>query len=101
MKKQLVIIGILTLLICVGLSGCTSIGLTDIGDIQANPEKYLNKEVTVEGTCSGLFLIADTNGHYIMYQYSTIITGKYRLTGMYTKNSILGYFLNVTKAESI
>jgi len=100
MKKQFVIIGIIALLLCVGLSGCSNIGVTNIGEIQANPEKYLNKEVTVEGGCSG-YLIVDNNGHILWFQYSTLISGKYRLTGIYRHSNSTGYCLYVVKAEAI
>ncbi len=101
MKKRLVIIGIIAILISIELSGCSNIGITNIGDIQANPEKYLNKEVTVEGSCA-LYAIYDNNQHFIMYQYPTLLSGKYRLTGVYRGNStLLGYYLDVTKVEAI
>lgn len=100
MKKQLVILGIIIILICIELSGCSS-NVTNIGDIQANPQKYLNKEVTVEGTCA-VTGIMDNNQHVLIYQYSSMLTGRYRLTGIiksypYTSTC----YLEVTKAESI
>jgi len=91
---------VIVILVCIGLSGCST-NITNIGDIQANPQNYLNKEVTVEGTCvvSG---IMDDNQHVLVYQYSSMLTGRYRLTGIiksypYTTNC----YLEVTKAESI
>ena len=58
MKKQLLIIGIIVLLICVGLSGCQIQNCPDpsgnkpisIGCILQNPDKYLNKTVIITGT---------------------------------------------------
>jgi len=98
--KKLVILGIVAILVSVGLSGCSS-NITNIGDIQANPEKYLNKEVTVEGTCA-MYGIVDNNQHMIMYQYSTLLTGRYRLTGIFrTYPTSTSYYLDVIKVESI
>ncbi len=52
MKKQLVIIGTVAILVSVGLSGCDGgIGVTNIGDISANPQNYLGEKVTVQGNC--------------------------------------------------
>ena len=58
MKKQLVIIGIIVLLVCVGLSGCQIQSCPDpsenkpiaIGCIKQNPEIYLNKSVIIKAT---------------------------------------------------
>jgi|GEM_PF-4820966 len=58
MKKQLIIIGIIVLLVCVGLSGCQIQSCSDPGDnkpiavgcILQNPDKYLNKSVIIKGT---------------------------------------------------
>jgi len=100
---KLGIIGIVVLLICVGLSGCeeVGVGLTNIGDIQANPNDYIGKEVTVEGTCNDvIFLITDESGHSITYNYSTRLTGRYRLTGRVDKIND-GLTIEVTKAKGI
>ncbi len=51
MKKQLIIPGIIAILVSIELSG-SSTNVANFGGIQANPQKYLNKEVTVEGTCA-------------------------------------------------
>jgi len=47
MRKQLVIIGVIALLVCVGLSGCSSIGTTSMKDIMEHPNNYINKTVTL------------------------------------------------------
>ncbi len=103
MKKQIIMLGIVVLLICVGLSGCeeVGVGLTNIGDITANPNDYIGKEVTVEGTCNNvIFFIMDESGHSIAYNYSTQLTGRYRLTGRVDKiNGVLT--IQVTKAKGI
>jgi hypothetical protein len=101
MKKQIIMLGIVFLLICVGLSGCeeVGIGLTNIGDINANPREYNGKEVTVEGTCK-LNIIEDDSGHLIRYKYSNNLNGKYRLTGVITKDTI-GFYIEVTKAKAL
>ena len=101
MKRQGVVFGIVVLFICVGLSGCeeVGVGLTNIGDITANPNDYIGKEVTIEGTCDTL-RVTDDNGHSILYNHSIILEGKYRLTGRVDKvNGDL--IIEVTKAKAI
>jgi hypothetical protein len=106
MKKNLIIIGTAVLLLAVGLSGCNEIGLgiTNIGDIDANPENYLGKEVTVEGDCSH-YQISDDSGHTIRFKYHHSIDGMYRLTGIIEHvDDYWGgqyYHLNVTKVKAI
>jgi len=112
MKKQLILVGIIVLLICVGLSGCSNLTLTNIGDISANPEKFLNKEVTVEGGCAstiegGFGVITDQGSHSIMYHYNNSLFGMYRLSGIIKKSNEyivqVGYsiYLEVSTATGI
>jgi uncharacterized protein YceK len=108
MKKQFVIIGIVAILITVGLCGCTNIGTTNIGDITANPQNYVNKTVTVEGTCNWMVtyeMIIDSAGHYFTFKYQTVLTGNYRLTGIIRNGQyaygISGYYLDVQIAKAI
>jgi len=110
MKKHLIVIGIVALLLVVGLSGCTDvgIGLTNIGDITANPDNYYGKEVTVEGTCSFIMnygLIIDDAGHRIYFTYHNSINGNYQLTGIIRNDDIgLGgeiLYLDVTQVKAL
>jgi hypothetical protein len=107
------IIGLVIVLIIVGLSGCTEfgIGITNIGDIKANPNDYLGKIVTIEGNCENSRITDDT-GHEIRYLYNTTLSGYYRLTGeiesdYYTDFYAFEYekslyiYINVTKAKGI
>jgi len=104
MKKQFIIIGIIILLICVGLSGCaenkTGPSLTDIGDIAANPQNYVNKTVTVEGICTAGAIISDSSGHEVGIRYSTILNGSYRLTGIVRIQYSTLVYIEVLSAES-
>lgn len=104
MKKHLIITLVAVLLICVSLSGCFDIGLTNIGDIQANPEEYLGKEVKVKGYAM-ISMVSDDAGHGIMIKTDRMLSGMYYLTGIikYGEESsgvYYGqYYLEVTKAE--
>lgn len=62
MNKKFIVIGITLVFLIVGLSGCVEVGfgITNIGDIDANPENYLGEEVTVEGDC----YTSSVNRHY-------------------------------------
>jgi len=110
MNKHLIATGIVILLLVVGLSGCTEIGigLTNIGDITANPENYDGKEVTIEGTCLYILnygKITDDAGHNIIFAYPNSINGMYRLTGIIKNGDIeLGaerYYLDVTQVKAL
>jgi len=76
MKKLLIISGIVFILLMVGFSGCTEFGIeiTNIGDIIANPDEYIGKELTIEGDCSAT-IITDNKGHMLKYEYGSIING--------------------------
>jgi hypothetical protein len=122
MKKQLVIVGIAVLLICIGLSGCEQKGnnnLVSFQELTENLPKYMGKTVTLEGyiafTTPGL---NDTSGAATMYdsalnhQYVvqlsvpssiTLYTGMYRITGI-AKDFPIGSgnpLVNVTSAEEM
>ena len=109
MKKQLIVVGIIILLFTVGLCGCNEIGLTNIGDITANPNKFINKEVKVEGTCIDVGeygYITDDNGHTIPFISQGDLIGRYRLIGIIMidatyLSSNTNPYINVTKAEAI
>jgi len=106
MNKQFIVIGIVVLLLVVGLCGCTDvgIGLTNIGDITANPEDYYGKEVTIEGSCA-LGYVADDSGHTMEYKYHTTLSGRYRLTGIIKHEQgvlfLFDYFLDVTNVKAL
>ena len=106
MKKQLIIIAIIILLISVGLSGCNEIGLTNIGDLSANPQNYLGKEVKIKGNVGlglGIGAVTDEEGHSFPIKYGTMttLTGKYYLTGIIKQTSLIGYYLDVSKADAV
>jgi len=106
MKKQQMIIGMIFILLTVVLSGCNEIGLTNIGDLSANPQNYLEKEVRVKGSAvliAGIGSITDEQGHSFLIRYTTMttLTGNYYLTGIVEHNSLTGYYLDVTKAEAV
>ena len=100
MSCKLIMLGIVLMLICVGLSGCeeVGIGISNIGDINANPDEFYGKEVTIEGNC-GSYYITDDSEHKIHYVYSNTLSGKYRLTGIVTEG-IKNPFIEVTKAKA-
>ncbi len=104
MNKHLIVIGMTLMLLLVGLCGCTDvgIGLTNIGDITANPEDYYGKEVTIEGSCIS-YLVMDDSGHSMEYKYDKTLSGMYRLTGIIKHGLGLhqDYFLDVTNAEAL
>lgn len=106
LNKQLLIIGIILLLLTVGLSGCNEIGLTNIGDLSANPQNYLGKEVKVKGNVGlglGIGTVTDEEGHSFPIKYVTMttLTGKYYLTGIIKQTSLIGYYLDVTKVDAV
>ncbi len=108
MEKHKIIIGIMFILIMVGFSGCTDFGivLTNIGDINANPDNYYNKKVTIEGSCyySAIYgKITDDNEHSLWFKYDTKINGKYRLTGILVEenNVLFDFYLNVTSVKAL
>ena len=94
---------IIILLILVELCGCNGIGirLTDIADIQANPDNYIGKEVTIEGDCM-YGIVKDNSGHSISYGYHENLIGKYRLTGtIRISNTFSNVIIEVNKVEAI
>ena len=103
MKKQLIIIGIIFILLTVGLSGCNEVGLTNIGDIQANPEKYVGKEVKVKGEVKNFTHVSDDKGHSFLLRTEIGLSGQYYLTGVVKYASSLDnyYYLDVIKAEAV
>jgi len=106
LKKHLIVIGIIVLLLAVGLSGCeesiSNVGITNIGDITANPEDYYGKEVTIEGSCMSN-LILDDSEHSMEYKYHTTLLGLYRVTGIikHEQGVLFDYFLDVTNVKAL
>ena len=107
MNKHLIVSGIVVLLICVGLSGCTDeVGLTNIGDISANPENYLGREVKVKGSVVLSYMIVDDNGHGLYIKTDKTLQGNYYLTGIIRYgNPMVGfgemYYLEVSNAKAV
>jgi hypothetical protein len=69
MRKQLVIIGIISLLMSIGLGGCQQLsGETLISDIKSHSNNYINKTVTIRGLnymvepITNLVIVADKSG---------------------------------------
>lgn len=107
MKRHLMVIWIVILLLAVGLSGCVDeIKLTNIGDIQANPEDYLGKEVRVKGSVVS-HAIYDDNGHFLYIETDKItLSGNYYLTGIIRYGiTMMGfqemYYLEVSNAKAV
>jgi len=104
MKKHLIVIGMTLVLLTVGLSGCEDIGIgiTNIGDITANPENYYGKEVTIEGTCT-IGFISDDKGHTMAYKYDSYLTGLYRVTGTIVEENtgISYYYIEIKQAKAL
>ncbi len=103
MNKKLITIGIILVFLMVGLSGCNDV--KNLGDVSSNPEKYLGKQVTVEGYC-GSMLIMDNSGHNLYFRSNQLLTGKYRITGIVRYGEFqsgLGevYYIDVTDAKGI
>jgi hypothetical protein len=111
MKKQLVIIGIVTLLFCIGFSGCDSIGTTSIIDIQTHLNRYLNHTVTIKGSIV-FGQITDGTGNYIRYLILDNVTKptpfvdgtEYKFTGIVRYGEYQDtepvIYLDVTKIET-
>jgi len=98
-----IVIGIIFVLMIVGFSGCTEVGIeiTNIGDINANLDEYDGKEVTVRGNCIGGFITDDAE-HTIGYSYDNPISGNYRLTGIIKREYNFNItYIDVTKAKEL
>jgi hypothetical protein len=122
MKKQLVIVGIAILLICVGLSGCEQKGNSNLVSFQELTEhltKYIGKTVTLEGyiafttpgfndTPGAATMYDSASNHQYVVQLSvpssiTLYTDMYRITGI-VKDSPIGSgnpLVNVSSAEAM
>lgn len=59
-SRRFVTLGLVTLLMGIGLSGCTSVDTITIRDIREHPEYYLNQTVMVRAMYSGASIIDDT-----------------------------------------
>ena len=106
-QKQLLIIGIITILICIELSGCTT-NTTDINDIynknsdvisditiqeiELHPYNYINKNITIQAIWimqqGGIYSLMDDTGVLIIgygdeYKWPDLIRGaEYVFTGI-------------------
>jgi hypothetical protein len=110
-KKQLIIIGIATLLICVGLSGCNSdMSLLNISYLQAHPNRYLGKEVKVKGlilvstSSDGITIVEDNYIHMFYIKLNDVVSGWYYVTGIvkYGNLGLFGeqYYIKVTNLQA-
>jgi hypothetical protein len=116
MKKQLVIIGIVTLFVGVGLSGCNEVGITTIRDIKEHSDNYINKTATVVGKYRGFtgsyYSIHDENFSVLNAVDSKNVIkptpidsdSEYKFTGIVRhgeipNTDIHGIYLEVTKIE--
>jgi len=115
MKKQFIIVGIIVLLVCVGLSGCNEnvlVGDLSPGEVRQHTDKYLGKTVTVRGYYSlGLILPSiDANNPNILTEAIQVQlpegikcydSSQYRFTGVVVVG-MFGYAcLNATHVEPI
>jgi hypothetical protein len=124
MNKHLIVFGLVILLLVVGFSGCNEldnsngigntsgveeIGLTIIGDLSANPEEYLGKEVMVKGRISSLTgnygTIGDGSGHWIWVKTDKELQGWLNITGIIEYGKLYtgygeGYYLNISSAKT-
>jgi hypothetical protein len=112
MKKQLVIIGIVALLICVGLSGCTNNNdIVTITELKLHPDSYINKNITtigkwINGYPGPLIRIYNESGEYILAHMpnsdtSTLVNEtEYYWTGKILKQATDTIYLEVTKIKT-
>lgn len=118
MKKQLVIIGIVAILVCVGLSGCNGNSngniYTSTGNIRNHPNSYINQTVVLKGQYFGekaLYFI-DSGGSFpitipsnVQKPTPFVNNGIYVFTGIVRygtipNSSTSGLYLEVTKIET-
>lgn len=100
-------IGIILVFLMIGLSGCNELGggVTNIGDLSANPESYIGKVVTIEGQCiSGI--ITDNSGHVFWYRSGQQLMGRYRITGNVEYGELYygtgkTYYINVSSSKAL
>lgn len=121
MKKQLTIIGIIALFVCIGLSGCQqsqqSSGETKITDIREHSNNYINQTVTliaiygsdIDTLC---YVIEDSTGYIdaldsnnVVKPTPTISGSQYKFTGIVRYGRLPTFYsdtiyLEVTKIET-
>jgi hypothetical protein len=113
MKNQLVILGIVALFVCVGLSGCSGLGTTSIKDIRDHPNRYINQTVTLQGTYQYMSVYDNSGGILCLVIPSDVkqptpfvFYSEYKFTGIvrYSNNMIYsatgGLYLEVTRIET-
>lgn len=127
MKQQLIMIGIITILVSIGLSGCTGNNLLptseiSISELKLYPEKYVNETVKIKGIYAKQNIyndypnyyefIIDNNTDTLFLDFSKItkpamqqgnyyyFTGKFVWHGK-TNYSSFEYWLEVTNVENI
>jgi hypothetical protein len=113
MNKNIIIIGIIILFLSVALSGCNeSEGkVIQPGEIRENPEKYLNKTVTVKGIYSGKKIVSLT-GDYLLNDIdielpegvTCTLDVEYEFTGIVKEKMEIGrptLYLDVTSVKRV
>ncbi len=103
MSKKLIVAGSMLLILTAGLSGCseTIVEPIDISTLSANPENYVGKKISVEGTCHDYSKkIFDDNGQYFFYISDMKLNGKYKITGIVMFINEV-YFINVSDAKTL
>jgi starvation-inducible outer membrane lipoprotein len=71
MEKQILLIGLILLVILI--SGCTGLGSTSLKELSTEPEKYLDKEVTITGKIELYvsdtgYAIQDDEGYFMVVE---------------------------------
>jgi len=112
-KKLIILIGIIVLLVCVGLSGCDQFSnAISSTDIRNHPNNYIGKTVVLIGKYYG-GLIFDSGGTFdivipdIVQKPTPLVTGgTYKFTGIVRYGQVPGSYyapttyLEVTKIET-
>jgi len=119
MRKQLVIIGIIALLVCVGLSGCqqtkNNSNVISLQELSEHLPRYVGKNITIEGyisnfISSGIALLWDSEStprYIIQLNFNsneiTLYKGMYRITGVASSSSLpnIDAVVDVISAEAI
>jgi hypothetical protein len=125
MKRHLIVIGVVSILLAVGLSGCTNTKIDNFKDIHEHLPKYIGTEVTLEGYVASILgkssaqdglqdsYIADflpSSDVENDYRYSILLSippdininkGMYRISGIVDTYMNSTPMINVTNALTI
>lgn len=100
MNKIYVLIGAVTIIVFIFVSVYSNYTeLTNIGDLQANPEKYLNLQVRVKGEIASSY-IWNERGFRFPIRTEERLNGMYYLTGIIRQDES-EYYLDVIFFEPI